>query len=98
MFFLNDLMPLAKSPISPLILLPPPNSTRITASTTNQCQMLKLPIIPPKLLPRARTAHANTHTPVHHPDAHPVTWRDSLNDASTVSRRSVPGGAPAGRQ
>src|SRR5664279_1066521 len=47
MFFLNDLMPLAKSPINPLILLPPPNRTRITASTTNQCQMLKLPITPP---------------------------------------------------
>src|ERR1700761_1758027 len=50
MFFLKDLMPLAKSPINPLILLPPPNSTRITASTTNQCQMLKLPIRPPQPL------------------------------------------------
>src|SRR6201747_1518323 len=43
MFFLNDLMPLAKSPIKPLTL-PLPNSSRTTISTTSQCQMLKLPI------------------------------------------------------
>src|SRR5215213_10100673 len=46
MFFLNDLMPLAKSPIR-LLTLPPPNSSRTTSSTTSQCQMLKLPINPP---------------------------------------------------
>src|SRR5580658_1407948 len=42
MFFLNDLMPLAKSPIR-LLTLPPPNSSKTTSSTTIQCQMLKLP-------------------------------------------------------
>jgi hypothetical protein len=44
--FLNDLMPLAKSPIS-VLTLPLPNSSRTTISTTIQCQMLKLPMIPP---------------------------------------------------
>ena len=44
MFFLNDLMPLAKSPIRVLILLLPPNRSRTTASTISQCQMLKLPM------------------------------------------------------
>src|SRR5580704_2936567 len=46
MFFLNDLIPLAKSPIR-LLTLPPPNSRSTTSSTTIQCQMLKLPIVPP---------------------------------------------------
>ena len=47
MFFLKDLMPLAKSPIR-LLTLPPPNSSSTTSSTTIQCQMLKLPINPPR--------------------------------------------------
>ena len=47
MFFLNDLMPFAKSPIR-LLTLPPPNSSNTTSSTTIQCQMLKLPIKPPR--------------------------------------------------
>src|SRR5215470_8341830 len=38
--FLNDLMPLAKSPISSEILPRPPNNSRPTASTMIQCQML----------------------------------------------------------
>jgi hypothetical protein len=44
MFFLNDLMPLARSPIKPLIFDPPPKSSRMTSSTTSQCQMLKVPM------------------------------------------------------
>ena len=44
MFFLNDLMPLAKSPMRVLILLPP-NSSITTSSTISQCQMLKLPMV-----------------------------------------------------
>ena len=47
MFFLKDLMPLARSPIRPLILDPPPKSSRITSSTTSQCQMLKVPMWSP---------------------------------------------------
>src|ERR1700704_6791113 len=42
--FLNDLMPLAKSPISSEILPRPPNSNRPTASTMIQCQILMEPI------------------------------------------------------
>ena len=43
MFCLKDLMPLARSPMSPLIL-PLPKSSRTTSSTTSQCQMLKEPM------------------------------------------------------
>src|SRR3954453_8087326 len=42
--FLNDLMPLAKSPINSEILPRPPNSNRPTASTMIQCQILMEPI------------------------------------------------------
>src|SRR5437588_128918 len=42
--FLNDLMPLAKSPISSEILPRPPNSSSPTASTMIQCQMLIEPM------------------------------------------------------
>src|SRR5262249_32565917 len=42
--FLNDLMPLAKSPISSEILPRPPNSSRPTARTRIQCQMLIEPM------------------------------------------------------
>src|SRR5262249_3225389 len=42
--FLNDLMPLAKSPISSEILPRPPNSKRPTASTMIQCQTLIEPM------------------------------------------------------
>src|SRR5438067_13093492 len=42
--FLNDLMPLAKSPISSEILPRPPNSNSPTARTRIQCQMLIEPI------------------------------------------------------
>src|SRR5712691_10596213 len=42
--FLNDLMPLAKSPISSEILPRPPNNSRPTASTMIQCQMLIEPM------------------------------------------------------
>src|SRR5437588_8221099 len=42
--FLNDLMPLAKSPISSEILPRPPNSRSATPRTRIQCQMLIEPI------------------------------------------------------
>ena len=42
--FLNDLMPLAKSPISSEILPRPPNNSRPTANTMIQCQMLIEPM------------------------------------------------------
>src|SRR5207247_6298831 len=45
--FLNDLMPLAKSPIKSEILPRPPNSSRPTARTRIQCQMLIEPIRKP---------------------------------------------------
>src|SRR5215472_569683 len=45
--FLNDLMPLAKSPIRSEILPRPPNSSRPTAKTRIQCQMLIEPIANP---------------------------------------------------
>src|SRR4051812_10397819 len=51
--FLNDLMPLAKSPISSEILPRPPNSNRPTASTMIQCQILMEPIGYP---PQRRTS------------------------------------------
>src|SRR5438874_2434254 len=42
--FLNDLMPLAKSPISSEILPRPPNSRSTTAPAMIQCQMLSEPM------------------------------------------------------
>src|SRR5215217_7025309 len=42
--FLKALMPFAKSPISSEILPRPPNSSRPTASTMFQCQMLNEPM------------------------------------------------------
>src|SRR5829696_2956886 len=44
--FLKDLMPCATSPIRSEIL-PRPNSSRTTAITTIQCQMLSEPILHP---------------------------------------------------
>src|ERR1700739_3032488 len=41
---LKALMPLATSPIMSEILPRPPNTTRSTAPTINQCQMLKEPM------------------------------------------------------
>src|SRR5436189_5269511 len=43
--FLNDLMPLAKSPIRSEILPRPPNSNSPTARTRIQCQTLIEPIL-----------------------------------------------------
>src|ERR1700684_3021648 len=42
--FLKDLMPLATSPLKSETLPRPPKTSRSTAPTINQCQMLKEPI------------------------------------------------------
>jgi hypothetical protein len=43
MFFLKDLMPVARSPMR-LLILPLPKSSSTTSSTMSQCQMLKEPM------------------------------------------------------
>src|SRR5204862_2773144 len=55
--FLNDLMPLAKSPISSEILPRPPNRRRTMTPTTTQCQRLNPPISNPPHRRGPRAAH-----------------------------------------
>src|ERR1700677_1801156 len=59
--FLKDLMPLATSPIKSETLPRPPKTSRSTAPTINQCQMLKEPMKSSVRLHAHNAAHPRQH-------------------------------------